>query len=262
LKLFVKGNVDVHDSLHSCRIDGRVVWNGVNDVVRALYPGVTVRLRHEISAGFRSILEADGVTPDEVAERAHLQGSYWNLGQYSTAVFTAEADAIILSIQADIQAPSYRHRRDGYLFCGDDMARWPDVHKRWLAESFERLRTPDVAKTVDAFEQLHQRLRRHTDAPILVFNMSSAVPGEHIHCFQGLEGIFSTQIRRYNLALIELSESLGISVVDVDGILARAGAERLQVDVTHLTAEGHRLVAEEVVRVLADLGLLPTDDGF
>jgi hypothetical protein len=262
LKLFVKGNVDVHDSLHSCRIDGRVVWNGVNEVVRPRYPGVTLRLRHEISTGFRAILEADGITPDEVAERAHLQGAYWNLGQYSNAIFAAEADAIVLSIQADVQAPSFRHRRDGYLFCADDLARWPDDHKRWLAEAFEPVGPPDVAKSMDAFEQLYRRLRRHSDAPVLVFNMSSVVPGERLHCFQGLEGILSTQIRRYNLALIDLSEALGISVIDVDGVLARAGAERLQVDPVHLTAEGYRLVAEDVVRVLADLGLLPEDSGF
>ncbi len=262
LKLFVKGNVDVHDCLHSCRVGGKVVWNGLNDVVRPRYPGVSIQARHEISAGFIAILEANGVIPDEVAERAHLQGRHWNAGLYSEAIYAAAADAIVLSIQPDLQAPLYRHRRLGYLFYADEPSRWPGPHRRWLAEAFTPLGPPDVTRSVSAFERLHERLRRHTEAPILVFNISTAVPGDRLHCFQGFEDILSTQIRRYNLALIELSARLGISVIDVDGVLARAGAERLQVDATHLTPEGYRLVAEEVVRVLADLDLLPGGDGL
>ena len=38
---------------------------------------------------------------------------------------------------------------------------------------------------------------------------------------------------------------------------ARAGADRLKVDAMHLTPEGYRLVAEEVVRILGELGVLP-----
>ena len=54
--------------------------------------------------------------------------------------------------------------------------------------------------------------------------------------------------------MIELSERIGISIVDVDAVVARGGADRLKFDPTHLTAEGNRLVAEEVVRILEDLG--------
>ncbi len=39
-------------------------------------------------------------------------------------------------------------------------------------------------------------------------------------------------------------------------IIARHGADRLKIDALHLNAEGCRLVAEEVVQILEDLGLL------
>jgi hypothetical protein len=42
--------------------------------------------------------------------------------------------------------------------------------------------------------------------------------------------------------------------VDVDRIVACAGADRLKVDLLHLTAEGWRLVAEEVARILDERG--------
>jgi hypothetical protein len=40
----------------------------------------------------------------------------------------------------------------------------------------------------------------------------------------------------------------------VDAIVARAGADRAKLATVHLTAEGCRLVAEEVVCVLDELG--------
>jgi hypothetical protein len=56
--------------------------------------------------------------------------------------------------------------------------------------------------------------------------------------------------------LTELSESTGISIIDVDTIVARHGADALKIDAMHLTPAGYELVAYEVVRVLDDLGLI------
>jgi ribosomal protein L1 len=60
------------------------------------------------------------------------------------------------------------------------------------------------------------------------------------------------------LGLAELSEETGVSIVDVDTIIGRAGADKFKLDAMHLAPEGYRLVAEEVVRVLGDLGVMPT----
>jgi lysophospholipase L1-like esterase len=110
------------------------------------------------------------------------------------------------------------------------------------------------------FAGIIERIRSRSTAPILVYNISAVVPGEAVHAHQGLGDILSTRIRRFNLALIELSEATGVSIIDVDTVLARAGAERLKLDAVHLTPDGCRLVAEEVVRVIEDLGLLPPPD--
>jgi hypothetical protein len=106
------------------------------------------------------------------------------------------------------------------------------------------------------FEAIVRRLRARGDAPVLIYNLSSVAPGERVHDYRGLEDLASTRIKRLNLGLIELSQRTGISVIDVDAIVARGGADRLKIDTTHLTAEACRLVAEEVVRVLDDLGVL------
>jgi hypothetical protein len=254
--LFLKANVDVVDSLHSCRLGGQLRWNGINEILRDRHPGTLIRLHHETSTGFLPLREAGGQPPLEVAERAHLLGSFSAASQYSTAIYRTEVDAIVMSIQPELQVAVHRHRSDGYLMHAADAAAWPTQDQDWLRRYFTPGEPPDAAASVAAFEALFERIRHHTDAPILVYNMSPIIPGERIHCFQGFEDIFSTQIRRFNLGLLELSEKLGISVVDVEGVLARAGADRLKLDAVHLTPEGYRMVAEEVVRVLEDLALL------
>jgi hypothetical protein len=192
----------------------------------------------------------------ETAQRAHLLGSYSLASQYSTAVYETAVDAIVMSIQPELQVPVHRHRSDGYLLHAAEAASWPAPDQDWLRRSFAPSGRPDVAASMAAFEALFERLRRHTDAPILIYNLSPVIPGERIHCYMGFDEVLSTQIRRFNLGLIDVSERLGISVIDVESVLARAGADRLKLDTIHLTPEGYRLVAEEVVRVLEDLAVL------
>jgi hypothetical protein len=142
--------------------------------------------------------------------------------------------------------------------------RWAPIPSRsnseeraWLRQAFEPVEAMEVAASMSNFARIIERIQSRSTAPILVYNVSAIVPGEAVHAYVGLGDIFSTRIRRFNLALTELSAATGISIIDVDAVLARAGADRLKIDAVHLTAEGCRLVAEEVVRVIEDLGLLP-----
>jgi hypothetical protein len=125
-----------------------------------------------------------------------------------------------------------------------------------LINSFERLRPLGVERSMANLAEVIKRCRQRRDVPILFYNVSSVVIGDFVHCFSGLDETLSTRIKRFNLGLIDLSRATGVSVVDVDAIVASHGANRLKIDTLHLNAEGCRLVAEEVVRILADLGCL------
>ena len=126
----------------------------------------------------------------------------------------------------------------------------------WLRSSFEAVRAIEPERSMENFRTIVDRLRRRSDVPVLIYNVSSVVPGDRVHCHAGFDDMLSTRIRRFNLGLIELSRETGISVVDVDAIVARHGADRLKVDALHLNADGCRLVAEEVVAILHDLGVV------
>jgi hypothetical protein len=254
LNLFAKGNVDIHDSLHSCRIGGEVRWNGINDVIRGR---AIVRLRHETWTRSDAILEAGGTVPLEIAERQLPLGSYPAPSQFSTALFDNTADAIILSILGETATTLVKHNRAGFLFYPSETDKWSHADRDWLKSDFARQDLLDVVTSMSHLRQIVERVRERADVPILIYNVCSIIPGETVHSLQGLGEIYSTRCRRFNLGLAELSDEMGFSIVDVDSIIGRAGADNFKIDAMHLTPDGYRLVAEEVVRVLEDLGVTP-----
>lgn len=255
LTLFAKGNLDLRDTLHSLRPGGTLGWNGVNEIVRERHPGWTIRFRHETWSRSDALLEAAGVAPPDLTAHDLPLSSHPASSQFSTAVFGTDADAIVLSIQPDLMISLVRNRRHGYLLLPAGWPDWPVEHQAWIRDDFESLPALSVDRSMENFARIVERIRTHTQAPILIYNVSASVPGDQIHSHLGMEDSFSTRIRQFNLGLIELSQKTGISVIDVDAILARAGADRLKLDALHLNPEGCRLVAAEVVRVLEDLGL-------
>ena len=258
ITLFLKGNVDVYDSLHSCRLGGRVTWNGLNEVLRP--QGVSARLKHETSTGAQALLEAGGDVPAELADFDPPLRAYPLESQFSARLFESDADAFILSVMPEIAARLVRHREKGFLFSPYEAAGWPAPLRERLAREFVEVPPSTVEQSMEALEGVVERLAARSDAPVLIYNLSCAAPGDFIHCHLGLEEAFSTVARRFNLGLIELSARTGVSIVDVDAVLARAGADRLKLDATHLAPEGCRLVAQEVARILADLGVLEEED--
>jgi hypothetical protein len=259
LTLFLKGNLDVHDSLHSFRLGGKLVWNGINEVLRAGHPGRLARVTHETATRTDALRLATGIVPDAVRSRSLPLGAYPLESQFSRAIYETKADAIILSIVSDVIFRQVRHKRDGFLLYLYAPEAWSPEERQWLKTEFEPVPRPEAADNMANFAAIIAEIRRGSEAPILIYNMSPIVPGESLHCHRGVGETLSTRIRRFNLGLFELSAATGISIIDVDSIVARNGADALKLDVQHLTAAGYQLVAKEVVRVLEDLGVLDAE---
>lgn len=253
LTLFAKGNNDVRDSLHSMRVGGELRWNGINDLVRTRHPDALLRVRHEVCTRSDALLAARGEVPPDLAIRPLPLAPYTAASQFSAALYAGDVDAIVLSIQADVMNRLLRHAREGYLLYPNNWNEWTAPDKARLADEFVPEPMLDAETSARNFEAIVARIRERSQAPILVYNVSAIVPGDRVHCYQGLDEILSTRIRRFNLALTELSAATGISVIDVDAILAREGASRLKYDVVHTTPEAQPLIAAEVLRVLDDL---------
>jgi hypothetical protein len=254
LNLFLKGNLDLRDTIHSLTINGKVEWNGVNEIVRARFPGVRVRARHETWNRSDALLSSQGMIPEELSYLPLSLGNYSLESQFSHAVFEADADAIIFSIQPDVMSKLMRHKHQKYLLLTQPP--YSEVERSLLSDTFESISVLDVKQSMANFAEIIRKCRRDSGAAILIYNLSSIAIGDSVHCYEGLEEGISTRIKTFNLGLIELSRISGISIVDVDAVVARHGADRLKIDTLHLNADGCRLVADEVVRILVDLGCL------
>jgi hypothetical protein len=256
VNLFLKGNLDVCDTLFGQRIPGNAVWNGINEVLRAGSRAVTVRVRHETSIGFAALAAAHAAVPSEVAERAALFGPFTPAAQFGDAAFGSQHAALVLSAQADLCVPLVRHRTLDYLMHPYEPRRWPAADLDWLKSNFVPEFAPGAERSIEDLAGVIRRCRRSSDAPILVFNVSTVIPGETIHSYQGVADVMSQRIRRFNGALVDASAELGFSIVDVDRIVAEHGARHLKLDPIHFNTEGCRLVCEEAVRILDDYGVL------
>ena len=233
-----------------------MAWNGINEALRVSHPGCTARVKHETWTRSDALLRAEGAVPETISRRQLSLGSYPAPSQFSCAIFETKADAIFLSIQPDVTNQMLKHKRDGFLLHATDSQQWSAEDKEWLKSDFDFLGLLDVAESMANFASLVEKIRKQSEAAILIYNMSPIVPGEAIHCHQGMEDSYSTRIRKFNLGLIELSGATGVSIIDVDSLVARKGADALKLDTVHLTPLGYQLIAEEVVRVLEDLGVL------
>jgi hypothetical protein len=258
VRVFAKGNVDVRDSLLWSRVNGKLEWNGLNEILRARHPGVLARMRHETCTRLDLIPlpgEASRAPPPEVAARLP-SGSHPIEFQHRTAMFDEPVDVVVLSLQSAVTNALVRHRRDGWLLLPDDIEGWPAEPRAWLERECEFAGLADIDATMDRLGKLVLAIEGKLGAQVLVYNLSPVTPGERTHCWIGAEDAIGLRVQRFNLRLAELSARVGFSVVDVDRIVACAGADRLKVDLFHLRAEGWRLVAEEVARILEERGCL------
>lgn len=255
LTLFAKGNLDLRDSLLVARSGDAVVWNGINALLRDMRSETLIRVQHETLTRSDALLAANGTIPEDLAGRDLPLHAHPLKTQYSDRLFSLPADVYILSIQPELHFGLVRHRRDGHLFHPFGYSNWAEDDRQWLRASYEDCGMLDAAASMDNLEAIISRLRAISHAPILIYNASSVVPGENIHCHVGMEDILSTRIRTFNLALVSLSQRTGVTIIDVDRLVAQHGADRLKFNTTHFTALGCEIVAREVLRTLEDHGL-------
>jgi hypothetical protein len=227
IRIFARGNTDVRDSLLWSRIGGVLEWNGINEVLRARHPGNIAKVRHETCARI-DLIPLPGETPpcppEELARRLP-SGVHPIAHQHRSGLFDASADAVVLSLQSAVLSSLVRHRRDG----------WDVASRAWVQSECESVGLAPIEPTLQRLEQLIDAVRERLGVPVLVFNPSPVIPGERTHCWLGADDALGLRVRRFNVGLVELSTRQDFSIVEVDRLMACAGAERLKVDMVHLS---------------------------
>ena len=170
---------------------------------------------------------------------------------------------IFLSIAADAVRTVYRHRKHGYLV---DPGGWwlnrpldtvlADLSGAdWFRNNFTRAGRMTLDVFTENFSRIIRLLREKTGADIVVFNLPTVEAGNVTHNYQFVKNPLTAPMREFNLALVELSRKLNLSIVDVDRIL-KANGIASQVDFFHFPAERYQPVAQETLRVIQELGII------
>jgi hypothetical protein len=94
-------------------------------------------------------------------------------------------------------------------------------------------------------------------AHIIISGLSTLDPGDPMYTLHGrAEEPFSLRAQRLNLMLVGMSHQEGISIVDVDRIIAEVGGAQSVVGPGQFNEVGAAAVLDEIVRILDDYGFM------
>ncbi len=261
VRIFAKGNVDVRDS--PALVEGgrcRAVERHQRAVAGRRIPRVLAKIRHETCTRL-DLIPLPGETPleppAEVAARLPAK-SHPIARQHHTAMFDepARCSGAVAAVgdHQCLGAPPSRRlavaaRRDrdlgrgaaGVAGTGNASTRASRISTS--SSSGLRLLIPAIEERTGAQVLIYKPQFTHNPVNARIAGSGRRIPSPCV-CSA------STCVWR------NFPPSWGFSIVDADRVVASAGADRLKVDLFHLKAEGWRLLAEEVVRILEERGCL------
>ncbi len=209
LRLFVKANADVTDAVLAQGDGGAKLHEGVRELVAAGYPGYSLEVTAEPSAGV-----------------AALRGQLID----GTATMLADRpDIVLLSIADDVRSLPARGAT--------------------AEETVQGVRQD----LVDVVALIKEKVGAH----VLVANVSTIDPADSTHNYHGLaEDPLPLRAHRLAHMLVRVSHEEGISIIDVDRLLAEMGAAENVESAMSYSPGACAVIAAEVVRILEDYGFL------
>ncbi len=134
------------------------------------------------------------------------------------------------------------------LTVADEVSRFYDRGQPSL-ESIQEIET-DLRAIISA-------IKSKVGAHILVSSISTLDPADMMYTLHGQsEEPFTLQAQRLNLMLVGLSHEEGISIIDVDRIIAEVGGGESVTGPGRYNEKGAVAVLEEIVRILDDYGFM------
>jgi hypothetical protein len=98
-----------------------------------------------------------------------------------------------------------------------------------------------------------RRSKEH-DTRVIALNASTVHPGDAVSCYSGVGPTPGLTAHAIDLALIGLSMDEGISVIDVDRVIAELGGDEHVLDACAYSVAACEAIRDELVEVLADYG--------
>ena len=102
----------------------------------------------------------------------------------------------------------------------------------------------------DQIREIKQKLHAH----VILFNCSSVDPDDNVYNYHGIPDTFAIRVQRANLALMKISQSEGISIIDVERLVGQLAGDRCVKAPLDYTDDAYTAMGEEFLRVMEDYG--------
>ena len=255
-RLFIKGNDDLTTALFSKTDGGASLDLGIKEQIEATYDGrFSIEAIQEPAARIEMMhQQLNGTSlPNSIKEQGLAQAVAF---QFNSQIFTEDSDILIFSIQPDLTVDLWRHQDDGSLICPPTHweADWTQEQISWFSQNYSPVSQPTGVEYKELLTNLVQSLKDKTSAHIVMFGCCSYDSAPEPHNFSHQKDTLTIQTNRFNLAMLEVSFSEGISFIDVDRILAEIGCAHNVVKRFHYSEVAYEAIRDEFVRVITDVG--------
>lgn len=258
LRVWMQDSDDLTNSLLSLPVGGHRAEDGLKGLVLDRYHGAfDVELIRGCAGRSDLLLQRAEAAPMPLGLRHEMLERGFDLAEAApqSRLFGEPIDVAILSLRPELLRPPWRHRDSSYLFKPPDrwQAEWTPPQMDWFQEQFIPSE-PRGAEVVKAhLLRLIRVVKERVGSHLLVYNCSPIDPQDRTHNYHGLEDTLAVRIQTLNLVLIELSMIEGVSIVDVERIVAELGQQHVPRALVY-SAEARRAICEEVLRILGDIG--------
>ena len=258
LHIFLKGNDDLKDSFLSHVDGGGKLDHGLRGLVHDKYGGAfSIEIIHEPCGRSDLLLQQlDMVAVPEELTR-HGADDHGELAvPFHSRIFAEKTDVAVFSLQPEITHSLWQHRQEGYLFYPPPRweEEWPAPRKQWFQERFRAIGLLDVKQFQANFARLIREIKERIGAHIIVCNCSTYDPEDQTTNYRKVEETMPLRSQKFNLALMEMSILEGISIIDVDRLIAELGGEKHVQKLFSYSTEACQAICREFVRVLEDIG--------
>jgi hypothetical protein len=258
LRLFLKGSDDLVHSLLRPQADGPEPAAFLQEWANEKNGNVlTIQITHEPS--WRSDLllqQLNGMTlPHELSQQG-LDSDYIT-AQFNSRLLGEPADVVVLSLQPEIEQELWRNKETGCLLHppSDWEQQWSSVQRSWFQEHFAPTGRFSVGEFRQNYAELVHRIQEEMKAHVVVFGCSSYDPADLSHNYRQDHETLVLRTHRFNFAMIELSQSSGLFLVDVDRLLAEMGGQSHVRRIFRYSAEAYQAAGREFLHLLDSLSL-------
>lgn len=265
LRILVKGERDVIDSLLAVSKGDERLDRELQDLVNNKYSqSFQVELIYE--SGGRSDLWLQQLEEASIQDKLDFEETLKGLTDTELASHFSsqpqsdwlrdDIDILVFSTQAEITKSLWQHQQTGYLV--DIPEAWEqrcsEMEKQEFQQQFSSIGLLSTEQSQANFSQMIQVLKERTSAYVIFYNCCDFDPRDRTANYHNVGETLRLKIQRLNLALLKLSMQEGISLIDVESLLAELGAAQHVAKAFDYSSEAYQVICQEFLRVVTDVG--------